>query len=65
MCFLVYTGFAVYLILKANCKLDLKAWLNIGVNVTCFGIKAAEWIYMMTQFDKEEEKKMPPAEYEE
>ena len=50
--FVIYFTFALYVAAKSSCKMDLKAWANMGVNSVSLGIKAIAWTYMISIYDK-------------
>jgi hypothetical protein len=48
LAFIIYTSFGVFNVYKSKCKMDAKAWANIGVNIISFGAKAIIWTYMIS-----------------
>jgi len=50
--FLVYFTFSVYVSIKSSFKMDLKAWINLGVNAASFLIKGIVWTYMIIIYNE-------------
>jgi uncharacterized membrane protein len=52
--FVIYFSFALFVCIKSSFKIDVKAWVNLGVNSASFSIKAIAWTYMVSIYDSNE-----------
>jgi len=50
--FLIYFTFSLYVSVKSSFKMDVKAWVNLGVNTASFLIKAIAWTYMIIIYNE-------------
>jgi len=51
LCFVVYSSMAVFVVIKSKYKLDVKGWVNMGINTVSFAIKMIAWTYLISIYD--------------